>query len=142
MTGAAKNTTGYSGTPLAKKLGIREGSRVRTAATPDHYLELLRPLPEGVTISTRIARDIDIFHLFVRSASELSRRLEAALEYVYPDGVIWVSWPKKASGVATDLSEDRIREAALPLGLVDIKVCAVDAVWSGLKLVVRKRHRE
>jgi hypothetical protein len=134
-------SAGYSGTPLAKKLGIAAGSRVKTHRAPPHYLELLRPLPEGVTISARLRGQVDVWHLFTTSMRELAGSFGDALDGTEAGGVIWVSWPKRASGVPTDVTEDRIRSLALPLGLVDVKVCAVDATWSGLKLVRRKSSR-
>lgn len=132
---------GYSGTPLATKLGISEGCRVRTTGAPAHYLQLIDPVPTNVTVSSRIAKDIDIWHIFTKSYAELSSALPALKRAVQPNGAIWVSWPKKSSGVASTLTEDSIREIALPLGLVDIKVCAIDETWSGLKLVIRKELR-
>jgi hypothetical protein len=134
-------SSAYSGTPLAKKLGIRQGHRVKTRNAPTNYRELLQPLPEGVVISSRIRLRIDLWHLFTTSRKELAQWLPVALEQIPEDGTIWVSWPKKASRVLTDMTEDAVREAALPLGLVDVKVCAVDEIWSGLKLVVRKELR-
>lgn len=132
---------GYSATPLAKKLGIKPGFRVKTARAPDHYEELLAPIPEGVGISSRFRNQVDLWHLFVTSRSELPGGLKRALSEIPRDGMIWVSWPKKSSGVVSDMTEDAIRDAALPLGLVDIKVCAIDDTWSGLKLVIRKNLR-
>lgn len=132
---------GYSGTPLFKKLGLREGMRVRLVSPPDHYAELVAPLPRAITLSTRLRKDVDLCHLFTQRAADLRRRLPELLAIIRQDGCIWVSWPKKASGVVTDITEDTIRDVALPLGLVDIKVCAVDATWSGLKLVIRKENR-
>jgi hypothetical protein len=132
---------GYSGTPLFRKLGIQPGMRVRTANAPDDYEALLGEVPEGAVISPRLRADIDLWHLFTRSRRELAAALPRAMRAVAPDGMIWVSWPKKASGVATDITEDTIRSEALPLGLVDVKVCAVDDTWSGLKLVIRKALR-
>jgi hypothetical protein len=133
---------GYSATPLSKKLGIKAQSRVRVEHAPDNYIDLLQPLPEGVNISQRLTSNIDIWHIFTKSKDELGRKLQTAMNLIPENGIIWVSWPKKASGVSTDMTEDRIREVALPLGLVDIKVCAVDEIWSGLKLVIRKRNRK
>ena len=132
---------GYSGTPLAKKLGIRAGSRVRTDGAPDDYRELVEPLPGDVVISSRLRRDVDLYHLFTTSRQRLASRLPGAIAAIRQDGMIWVSWPKKASGVASDVVEGDIRTAALPLGLVDVKVCAVDDTWSGLKLVIRRENR-
>lgn len=132
---------GYSGTPLAKKLGIKDDSRVRVTGAPASYEKLLGSYPRGALFSSRIRRDIDIWHLFTRSRKDLAKQLPKMLGGIRRDGMIWVSWPKKASKVPTDITEDTIRELALPLGLVDVKVCAVDAVWSGLKLVIRKELR-
>tara|TARA_R110002049_G_scaffold65655_5_gene172140 strand:+ start:911 stop:1315 length:405 start_codon:yes stop_codon:yes gene_type:complete len=132
---------GYSGTPLWKKLGIKEGFRVRTTNAPDHYLALIKGLPEHTTVSSRILKDIDIWHIFSASYGELHQALPGIQQRIRRDGAIWVSWPKKASGVPSTITEDSVREIALPLGLVDIKVCAVDATWSALKLVIRKELR-
>lgn len=133
--------SGYSGTPLAKKLGIHAHARVFVRAAPDDYRELLAPLPEGVQSVRRIDARTDLIHLFATRAAALARSLTGARRAMRMDAVIWVSWPKKASGVDSDLSEDRVRALALPLGLVDVKVCAVDETWSGLKLVLRKSER-
>lgn len=133
--------TGYSDTPLAKKLGIKPGFRVKTKRAPRNYEQLLSPIPGDVRISALFRGRVDLWHLFTRSRSELGVDLERAMEEIPAHGVIWVSWPKKASGVVTDMTEDAIRDVALPLGLVDVKVCAVDETWSGLKLVVRRRQR-
>ncbi len=132
---------GYSGTPLAKKLGIKPGSRVLVRGAPADYDALLAPLPEGATVSSRLRPPVDIIHLFTKSRSDLESFLERAPQRIHPDGALWISWPKKASGVPTDVAEDTIRSLALPKNLVDIKVCAVDDTWSGLKLVIRKSHR-
>lgn len=133
---------GYSGTPLAKKLGFKEGSRVRISGAPDNYLSLVSPRPENVQISKAFRKDIDIWHFFTRSAVELKTQLPRQLKAIRQNGMIWVSWPKKASKVPTDVTENVIRKVALPLGLVDVKVCAVDDTWSGLKLVIRKELRK
>ena len=133
--------TGYSGTPLAQKLGIKPGHRVKTTAAPADYANLVAPLPVGVTLALNLKPPIDIWHLFAHSRDELAAKLPECIDAIYPDGTLWVSWPKKASGVTSDLTEERIRELALPLGLVDDKVCAVDATWAGLKLVIRKELR-
>jgi hypothetical protein len=132
---------GYSGTPLAKKLGIKVDGRVFVAHAPKNYRTLLAPLPNGAKMLARIAADTDIAHLFLTRRDDLARELKAVLGKIPEDCAIWVSWPKKSSKVPTDITEDTIRELALPLGLVDIKVCAVDEIWSGLKLVVRKENR-
>ena len=133
---------GYSGTPLVKKLGLAEGQRAFIEKPPDGYFALLAPLPENVEFVPRMAGKLDFIQLFVREASRLRERLPAYLDKLDPDGTIWISWPKKASKVPTDITEDTIREVALPLGLVDVKVCAVDETWSGLKLVIRKELRK
>lgn len=132
---------GYSGTPLAKKLGIAGGATIHPVDAPENYLELLEPLPQNVQMVSRIDAKTDIVHIFSAKRTHLSKSIAAALAKLRPDGVIWVSWPKKSAKVPTDITEDTIREIALPLGLVDIKVCAVDDTWSGLKLVVRKEKR-
>src|SRR5258706_14559971 len=133
--------TGYSGTPLAKKLGIVAGSRLFLSDAPRNYMELVAPLPEGVEVVRKIDDETDIVHIFSTERARLKSALRDSLGKLRQDGSIWVSWPKKSSKVSTDITEDTIREVALPMGLVDIKVCAVDEVWSGLKLVVRKKNR-
>jgi hypothetical protein len=134
-------SAGYSGTPLWKKLGLREGLTVLTVNAPRGYRKLLNGLPKGVAFVADAEPPISFVHLFTASASELAVHLSSLKGDLAPDGVIWVSWPKKASGVATDITEDTIREVALPMGLVDVKVCAVDETWSGLKLVIRRANR-
>jgi Protein of unknown function (DUF3052) len=133
--------SGYSGTPLAKKLGLRAGTRLFLHAPPENYQQLVAPLPEGVRIVRRMDAGTDIAHLFASRRAKLRAALERARRAMREDAVIWVSWPKKASGVTTDISEDVVRELALPSGLVDIKVCAVDETWSGLKLMLRRSAR-
>src|SRR5262245_3232749 len=132
---------GYSGTPLAKKLGIKEGSRVFVVNAPKDYAKLVEPLPRDVHLVPRLDAQTDMVHIFATERNRLRGVLESVMAKLRPAGAIWVSWPKKASKVPTDIGEDNIREIALPLGLVDVKVCAVDDVWSGLKLVVRKENR-
>ena len=132
---------GYSGTPLVKKLGIRDGSQLFLSGAPKNYLDLVAPLPERVLLVPRIDSRTDIVHIFSTGRTELTGALRTTLARMKQDGVIWVSWPKKSSRVPTDITEDVIRDVALPMGLVDIKVCAVDDVWSGLKLVVRRAAR-
>ena len=134
-------TTGYSGTPLSKKLGYKAGLRICTPGAPSNYRKLLAPLPDGIEFQARVAKTTDVVHLFTTSKAELAKNLLSWLKVLGPDAAIWVSWPKKTSKVATDITEDTIREVALPMGLVDIKVCAVDETWSGLKLVLRKELR-
>ena len=132
---------GYSGTPLWKKLGLRAGGTVLTVNTPPNYRKLLVGHPKGVAFVTAAEAPHPFVHLFTDSAADLATRLPQLKTDLAPDGVIWVSWPKKASGVRTDVTEDAVRFVALPLGLVDVKVCAVDSTWSALKLVVRLRDR-
>jgi hypothetical protein len=133
---------GYSGKPLAQKLGIRPGCRMYVQDRPSDYLSLLGPLPPEVVLLPRATGRVDLVHLFTREAAGLARALEELRHRIAQDGVIWVSWPKKSAKVVTDVTEDVIRELALPLGLVDVKVCAVDETWSGLKLVIRRENRK
>jgi hypothetical protein len=133
---------GYSGTPLAKKLGIDENARVFVKRAPPNYVQLLEPLPDGVTFQAKPTKSADVVHIFVDRKLTLSKELGELRAKLRANAVIWVSWPKKASKVPTDITEDTVREVALPLGFVDVKVCAVTDVWSGLKLVVRKELRE
>lgn len=132
---------GYSGTPLARKLGVGEGMVVAAMNAPRHYADLLEPLPAGARVSRRLPRTPDFVHLFTAERADLDARLRALRKTLHPDGTVWVSWPKKAAQVATDITEDTIRQVALPLGFVDVKVCAVDDIWSGLKLVIRRELR-
>jgi len=133
---------GYSGTPLWKKLGYKAGTAAHVQGAPKDYKGILA-LPSDVSVkwSPRLNDRIDFVHFFMTSKSALRAKLKAYRKAIDPDGVIWISWPKKSSGVATDVTEEVVREIALPLGLVDIKVCAVDDVWSGLKLMIRKELR-
>ncbi|GAA5067477.1 DUF3052 family protein [Lysobacter panacisoli] len=133
--------SGYSGTPLAKKLGLREGMTVWTLAAPAHYADILAPLPRGLRFAPRLMGAVDLVHLFCRDRATLAVALADCRRVLAADAVVWVSWPKKSAKVPTDITEDTVREIALPLGFVDVKVCAVDEVWSGLKLVVRKALR-
>ncbi len=143
----ALSAAGYSGTPLAQKLGLKDGMDVAFVALPDALSELAQARDfAGVERLERWAeisghRRYDLLHGFSRSRAEIEGALPAAQDAIKADGTIWVSWPKKASRVPTDLTEDLVREAALGLDLVDVKVAAVDAVWSGLKLVIRKERR-
>lgn len=133
---------GYSGTALSKKLGIKSDFRIKCKNAPEEYEQWLEPLPEGVIISSSLRTRIDLWHLFTKSKSELDGNLRLAINQIHQDGMIWVSWPKKSSGIESEVTEDTIREICLPMGLVDIKVCAVSDVWSGLKLVIRKELRD
>ena len=132
---------GYSSTPLAKKLGIKPGFVIATPGAPGDYRRLVTDLPADVVIATTARKNLDLVHLFVVARSDLAKRLPALLRVIKRDGTIWVSWPKRASKVETDVTEDVVRAVALPLGLVDVKVCAVDEIWSGLKLVIRVENR-
>jgi len=132
---------GYSGKPLSQKLGLKPGFCVFVAGAPMDYRKLVGDWPEGAKLVKEARAPLDVVHLFVTEANGLAAHLRRYRATIAPDGMIWVSWPKKSSGVATDLSDIAIRDAALPLGLVDIKVCAVDEVWSGLKFVIRREQR-
>jgi hypothetical protein len=134
--------TGYSGTPLARKLGIKPGAKVCLLDAPANYRALVAPLPERVTLVTRLDSTVDTFHVFATRRAKLNEVLRRARGKMRQDAAIWVSWPKRSSKVDTDITEDTIRALALPMGLVDIKVCAVDEIWSGLKLVVRTENRK
>ena len=132
---------GYSGTPLAQKLGIKEGARVLPINAPKNYNKLLQPIPDGVRFVSGVSATTDLVHLFTTRRAELQKTLTDLRTRIKPDAAVWVSWPKKASRLPTDLTENVLREIGLPLGLVDVKVCAVDEVWSGLKFVRRKENR-
>ena len=132
---------GYSGTPLARKLGIKEGSRLALLGAPPGFDDDLGPLPAGVTVLRRLGADLDVAVLFVTERRELERRFPAVAKAVFPAGGFWVAWPKRASKVPTDLTEDVLRDVGLPQGLVDNKVCAVTEVWSGLRFVWRRENR-
>lgn len=132
---------GYSGTPLPKKLGIAPGSRLALLDAPRGFEVTLGALPEAVTPRDSLRGGADVAVCFVTERRVLERRLGALGRAIFPDGAAWIAWPKRASGVATDVTEDAVRELALPLGLVDNKVCAVDEVWSALRLVWRRERR-
>ena len=134
-------TTGYSGTPLSKKLGLKEGLAVSWLDAPPELREWLTPLPPGLKVASRPGPGSDLVHAFFTERARLAKQLATWRTALRADVVVWVSWPKKSAKVPTDITEDVIREVALPLGWVDIKVCAVSEVWSGLKLVVRKELR-
>ncbi len=135
------SSTGYSGTPLSKKLGIKEGHRVLLLEAPAKYKNLLVPLPPAVVFVNRPDSKVDVVQVFVTQREELANVLGILRKKLKPEAVLWVSWPKKSAKVPTTITDNTIRELALPLGFVDIKVCAVTEVWSGLKLVVRKELR-
>jgi hypothetical protein len=132
---------GYSKTPLVKKLGIKAGFVLLVVNPPPDYAALIAPLPPDVTIHSRLVAEVDMIHMFTQSRAELTASIEKLAAHIRQNGMIWISWPKKASRVPTDITEDVIRDIILPLGLVDVKVCAVDDVWSGLKVVIRKENR-
>lgn len=138
---ASDHPAGYSGTPLAKKLGIKAACRLYLVNAPAGYLALLAPLPAGVQMMEHANDRVDVAQIFVTERTELNRQLTQLRKTLRADAALWISWPKKSARVASTVTEDTIRELALPMGFVDIKVCAVDAVWSGLKLVVRQELR-
>jgi len=132
---------GYSGTPLAKKLGIKEGMAVGLLDAFPGFLDLLEGLPDDVTFRTRAQGHLDLLVSFNTSRAHFEKRLPAAIKAMDRNGALWVAWPKKASKVPTDMTEDVVREVVLPIGLVDVKVCAIDATWSALRVVWRKELR-
>lgn len=133
---------GYSGTPLAKKLGIKPGTDVVALEAPEHYLQLLEPLPEGVTFEDHLGDGEHPFvHFFTSSKDELEDAFPRLRSHLAKKGILWISWPKKSSGLATDLTRDVIRGIGLAGGLVDTKICAVDETWSGLKFLYRLADR-
>jgi hypothetical protein len=132
---------GYSGTPLLRKLGIKEGQRLAFPAAPEGFAELLGELPPGAEVRPRLRGPLDLIVFFARRRAELERRLPALRRAMDPAAGLWIAWPKRSSGVETDLGEDVVRELALANALVDNKVCAIDATWSGLRLVIRLRDR-
>ena len=135
------STVGYSGTPLPRKLGIKPGSRVAWVRAPEHFDALLGELPDGARVKARAAAPVDLVVCFATRRGQLERELPRLQRAIRPDGAVWAAWPKRSSGVATDITEDVIRDVALPMGLVDVKVCAIDETWSGLRLVIRKELR-
>ena len=132
---------GYSGTPLAQKLGIKPGQTVATIGAPGNYRKLLAPLPEKVSLTPAVTKGASFIHIFGSDRKALEMELKRLRKVMAETGVLWVSWPKKSSGVKTDITEDVIRELCLPLGYVDVKVCALDETWSGLKLMIRRENR-
>ena len=133
---------GYSGTPLPQKLGIKPGLTVVAINAPSNYRRLLGQIPDSVTFSERLKSGSSFVHLFTSRRSEMQKKMSILRDKISDNGAIWVSWPKKSSGISTDVTEDVIREIALPLRFVDIKVCAVDETWSGLKLMIRRENRK
>ena len=140
-TGASSRPAGYSGTPLVTKLGIKENSVLTLVAAPEGFDGTLGDLPAAVTVRRRLQGHADVVVCFVLRRADLERRVESLGRVVHPDGAFWIAWPKKASKVPTDMTEDVVREVVLPLGLVDVKVCAIDEVWSGLKIMWRRDRR-
>ena len=135
-------TVGYSGTPLPKKLGIKPGMSIAVLRAPQDIDAILGDLPGSVTVSHRLTGHRDLVLIFITRQADLASRLPALIDAIAPNGMIWVAWPKRVSKIETDMTEDIIREIVLPSsGLVDVKVCAIDQVWSGLKLVIRKELR-
>jgi len=142
--GSVKHFTmaGYSGTPLPQKLGIKEGTIVVAIDAPENYRKLLGNIPSGVNFASRPVGNTKFVHLFVKERRQLQEHLQSLRRKIPDDAAVWVSWPKKSSGVPTNITEDAIRSAALPLGFVDTKVCAVDETWSALKLMIRRENRK
>lgn len=134
-------TAGYSGTPLARKLGVKPGVTVVALGAPEGYPDLLAPLPEGATIAGALPASAAFVHFFTRERAELEAELPRLKSALAKDGILWVSWPKKAAKVETDLTGDVVRAAVLATTLVDVKVCAISDIWSGLKVVWRKENR-
>jgi hypothetical protein len=134
-------TAGYSGTPLAKKLGIKDGSRIALFHQPEYYFQLFTDFPENVEVINNPS-NLDLIHYFTKEEKQLVADISKLKSQIKPNGMIWISWPKKSSKVETDITEDIIRGIALKNGLVDVKVCAVDNTWSGLKLVVPVKDRK
>ena len=134
-------SSGYSGTPLEKKLGLKEGLRLGLLQVPTYYRALFSSWPASMEVKPD-GEEVDFIHAFYSQYDDVNRELPHLKERITPSGTIWISWPKKASGRPTDLTEDRIRDLALQCGLVDVKVCAVDETWSALKLVIRVKDRK
>jgi len=132
---------GYSGRTLVEKLGIKPRTRIAIINPPRGFRATLGPLPAGVTVTSRVSGTYPFMHFFTRDRAVLEKQIPRLLRALTPDGALWISWPKRSSGVATDITEDVVRGVALPTGLVDVKVAAVDDVWSGLKLVRRLKNR-
>lgn len=133
--------TGYSGTPLQRKLGFREGQTIALVDPPEGFDVLVAPMPAGVTVRSSARGKADVVVFFTKEAAGLQRRVDGLARMIHPTGGLWVAWPKRTSRVPTDMTEDRVRDIALPLGLVDTKVCAIDDTWSALRLVWRRSAR-
>jgi hypothetical protein len=132
---------GYSGTPLVKKLGIKEGFRVSLVGAPVGFRGELEGLPDGVSFVTSVQRQLDLILFFAKTRSDLTRNFSRLAAKLAPNGMLWIAWPKKASGFATDLADYHVRQIGLDAGLVDVKVCAVKEIWSGIKFVIRVKDR-
>ena len=132
---------GYSGTPLPQKLGIKPGAAVCFLGAPDDFADTLGPLPAGVSLQPKPKGPLDVVVFFTKARRDLEKKLPALHAALAPAGGLWIAWPKKSSGVPTDMTEDVVRELALPRGLVDNKICAVDETWSGVRLVIRLANR-
>ncbi|SDE93775.1 DUF3052 family protein [Chitinophaga filiformis] len=135
------NTAGYSATPLAKKLGIKDGFIIRLVGQPTYYFDLFEDMPLNIQILDDTTTAKNLIHYFTRQADDLRRDIPLLKKEIQTNGMIWISWPKKASKISTDVTEDVIRNLALSNGLVDIKVCAIDEIWSGLKLAIPVKDR-
>jgi len=133
--------SGYSGKPVVQKLGIKPGFRIFSAGAPSAYADIVGKLPADVTMASSAKASLDMVHLFATESKGLAAKLRDYRKAIAPDDMIWVSWPKKSSGVVSDLTDVVVRDTALPLGLVDIKVCAIDDTWSGLKFVIPRDQR-
>jgi hypothetical protein len=132
---------GYSGKSVVQKLGIQPGFRIFVAGAPAPYEKIVGKLPDAATVVARLGKQLDMIHVFATERAALGNKLADYRNAIAPDGMLWLSWPKKASGVPTDLTDNVVRELALPLGLVDVKVSAIDATWSALKFVIRRELR-
>ncbi len=143
MSGSVTNdmATGYSGKLLVDKLGLKSGMAIAVIDPPTNFAEIIGELPADLRSSGRLTGHRDLVLIFVTRSNELARRVPALIKTIAPDGMVWVAWPKRSSKIDTDMTEDVIREIVLPSGLVDVKVCAIDELWSGLKLVIRKELR-
>jgi hypothetical protein len=133
---------GYAGTPLPQKLGIKPGLTLITINAPTNYRRLLGTISEDLTFSDRLKVGSSFVHVFITKRSELAKRLSVLRQKIVDTGTVWVSWPKRSAGIPTDVTENVVRAVALPLGFVDVKVCAIDETWSGLKLMVRRENRK
>jgi len=134
-------TAGYSGTPLAKKLGIKPGFNIKLVKAPEHYFSLFTDLPADINVVEEQLSGLDFIHFFTKSEKEYLDKLPVIKKCIKQDGMIWISWPKKSAKITADITEGKIRNFAIEIGLVDIKVCAVDETWSGIKLVIPVKDR-